>query len=71
MTRDEAMDQLLALDAQYEQITGHNAYLYVGESNGRRGFLFEGGEVMDSAASALVHMKSLVHELAIKLSESD
>lgn len=71
MIRDDLKHELLALDAQYEQITGHCAFLYVDNRAGGPGeFHFTEDRVMYGVRSALAHMKALLHQAAEDMEES-
>lgn len=66
MTQAELHLELLALDAQYEQAVGHNAFLYV--DRGTPGaYHFEGGRIVYGVRMALIHMHELLHQAAEEL----
>lgn len=66
MIQDELNLKLLALDAQYEQAMGHNAFLYVDGGN-PGAYHFEDGRVVYGVRSALIHMRDLLHKAAKEL----
>ena len=68
MIQADLKSELLALDAQYEQITGHNAFLYA-SGDGPGAYHFTGDRVVYGVRSALAHMKTLIHEAAEELAE--
>lgn len=69
MIQDELNLELLALDAQYEQIMGRNAFLYV-VSEGPGAYHFTGDRVIYGVRSALAHMRWLLRCAAEELEES-
>ena len=68
MIRDELNLQLLALDAQYEQAMGHNAFLYVDGGN-PGAYHFTDGRIVYGVRSALIHMRGLLRKAAEELEE--
>lgn len=66
-TRLEILRELMQLDDQYEEITGHNGYLYARNIDGHSVFFFVDECRMDSPAGALAHMKELVIQAAQEL----
>jgi hypothetical protein len=66
MIQDELNLQLLALDAQYEQAMGHNAFLYADDIP-PGAYHFEDGRVVYGVRSALIHMRDLLHKAAQEL----
>ena len=70
MIQDKLRLDLIELDSQYEQITGHNAFLYVEPtSSGPGAYHFTQDRVVYGVRSALAHMKTLLHEAAEELAE--
>lgn len=67
-TRLEILRELTRLDDQYEEIIGHNAYLYAKSVDGKSVFVFTEHRVMDTPENALAHMKALMAQLAADLS---
>jgi hypothetical protein len=64
--------ELLRLDGEYERATGHNAFLFAehGDDGGPGEFHFTGGRVLVGVRNALVHMRTLMHDLATELEGS-
>lgn len=69
MSQNTLIDQLLRLDAQYEQITGHCAFLYVSDAAGPGAYHFTEDRVIYGVRSALAHMRWLVRKAAEELAE--
>ncbi|MFD6249901.1 hypothetical protein [Streptomyces roseolus] len=68
MSQDELNAQLLALDTQYEQAMGRNAFLYA-DGIPPGAYHFEDGRVVYGVRSALIHMRDLLHKAAKELEE--
>jgi len=71
--QDKLKLDLLALDAQYEQITGRCAFLYELQEDGAGApgaFHFTGGRVIYGVRSALAHMRWLIRQAAEEMEES-
>jgi hypothetical protein len=69
VTQAELRLELLALDMQYEQAVGHNAFLYVDRSN-PGAYHFTDGRIVYGVRMALAHMKALLHQAAEEMEES-
>ena len=67
--RIDLQRQLFALDEKYEQITGHNALLYIEAGGVLAEYHFTEGRVMYGVRSALAHMKTLTHNLAEEMTK--
>jgi len=66
VTQAELKLELLALDSQYEQAMGHNAFLYAdGVSPGA--YHFTDGRVVYGVRMALIHMHTLLRQAAEEL----
>jgi hypothetical protein len=63
VTQAELKLQLLALDAQYEQAMGHNAFLYATNEN-PGAYHFTDGHVIYGVRMALIHMHTLLRQAA-------
>lgn len=70
MTQAELRLELLALDMRYEQVVGHNAFLYVDKGN-PGAYHFTDGRIVYGVRMALTHMKTLLHEAAEELEASE
>lgn len=72
-TQAELIEELMRLDDQYEGIAGHNAFLYLTDAteNHVPAYHFMEGYVVHSAADAVRHMRTLMHDLTTKLSGSE
>jgi hypothetical protein len=68
--QDKLRLDLIELDAQYEQITGHCAFLYVDGACAPGAYHFTDDRVVYGVRAALVHMKTLLHEAAEEMEES-
>jgi hypothetical protein len=71
-TQERLERELLRLDREYERAMGHNAFLYAdrGKDMGPGAYHFTEGRVMVGVRNALVHMKTLMHDLATELEGS-
>ncbi|GAA4890813.1 hypothetical protein ACFPM3_20120 [Streptomyces coeruleoprunus] len=71
-SRLDMLRELMALNEQYEQLTGDPAYLYVynaGDSQGAR-FVFTNERVMHGPAAALAHMREVLRQAVEGLEHS-
>ncbi|MFD3532006.1 hypothetical protein [Streptomyces sp. NPDC058664] len=69
--QDRLRLDLIELDMQYEQITGHNAFLYVDQTDSGPGaYHFSDDHVVYGVRSAIAHMKWLLHVAAEEMEES-
>src|SRR5437868_13491287 len=69
--QDEFNLELLALDLQYEQIMGRNAFLYVVATDGPGAYHFTGGRIVYGVRSALAHMKWLLRQAAEQMGQAE
>lgn len=67
--QDKLRLDLIELDAQYEQIMGHNAFLYA-DGGAPGAYHFTGDRVVYGVRAALAHMRELLHQAAEEMEES-
>ena len=70
-TQAELMSELMRLDDQYEEIAGHNAFLFCKDSTGEPAYVFTGHHIEPTLAGAVQHMRAMTQSLAALLSGSE